>query len=393
MAFSPVKVSKMVGAREVLNKLIWDKRFNFADYAIIFVHRGAPHDLKVVGASRVKEMEKSFFVIDEDTMIPFHRIRAIRNVKTGEDIYTREGGVQYPLEEIEGHEALGDFEDKAHHPRAEQVRSCRAGTVQYGARLSFPEKDLESFRERVKEGLKFGMVELSFFEYGAAPQDSEKYGSIVTFAENAVLEFGLNIGSLHLPNANMLNQSAVGELLNIFLPFCKHVGCNNIVVHPAKVKDASSHELDRGREKLGTVLQKFTDELERYSVTLSIETFPGTHRILSGAADIGNLLEYMPSIFQIAYDTSHTTGDTDEVIEDIMRNIDKIRVFHFSNRCREEHHIPIFDSKGELNFNKITRTIRSSEFSGIIVLEYQPTKYRMLLERDLKTLKNMLNYK
>nr|MDO8100121.1 RNA repair domain-containing protein [Candidatus Njordarchaeota archaeon] len=382
----------MVGAREVLNKLIWDKRFNLADYAIIFVHRGAPHDLKVVWASHIKVIEKSFFFIDEDTMIPFHRVRAIRNLRTGEDIYTREGGVHYPLEEIEGHEELGDFEDKAHHPRTEEVISDGTRTIQYGARLSFPEKDMESFSERVKEGLKFGMVELSFFEYSAASQESEKYRSIVTFAENAVLESGLNIASLHLPNANMLNESAVEELLNTFLPFCSHVGCNNIVVHPAKVKDASSHELDRARAKLGTILKKFTNELERYSVTLSIETFPGTHRILSGATDIGDFLEYMPSIFQIAYDTSHTTGDTDEVIKDIMRNIDKIRVFHFSNRCEEEHHIPIFDLKGELNFNKIIRTIRSSEFSGMIVLEYEPTRYRMLVERDLKTLRNVLNY-
>lgn len=383
----------MVGAREVLNKLIWDKRFTLADYAIIFIHRGAPHDLKVVRASHVKDMEKSFFIIDEDTMIPFHRVRAIRNIKTGEDIYTREGGVQYPLEEIEGHEGLGDFEDKAHHLGTEEVRSDSAGTIQFGARLSFPEKDLESFKERVKEGLKFGMVELSFFEYSAAPQESEKYRSIVTFAENVALESGLNIASLHLPNVNMLNESTVRELLDTFLPFCSHVECNNIVVHPAKVKDISSHELDRVRAKLRTVLKEAANELERYSVTLSIETFPGTHRILSGATDIRNFLEYMPSVFQIAYDTSHTTGGTDEVIEDIMRNIDKINVFHFSNRHEEEHHIPIFDSKGELNFNKIIRTIRSSEFSGMVVLEYQPTRYRMLLEHDLKTLKNILNYK
>jgi sugar phosphate isomerase/epimerase/uncharacterized protein (UPF0248 family) len=389
----PVKVSKMVGAREVLNKLIWDKRFDLADYAIIFVHRGAPHDLKVVRASDVKEIERSFFIIDEDTMIPFHRIRAIRNTKTGEDIYIREGGVQYPLEEIKGHENLGDFEDKAHHPRREDLKSGDLVDIRCGARLSFPTKDVESFGERVRDGLKFGMVELSFFEYSAAPEESENYKSILTYAENTVIESGLNIASVHLPSVNILSEPEVRELLNTFLPFCKRLGSNNIVVHPAKVKDNSSRELERARTELCSVFKRIVNELDKYGVAFSIETFPGTHRVPSGADEIHKFLEYLPSSFRMAYDTSHTIGGTDEVIEDILRNIDKISVFHFSNRNGEEHHMPIFDSRGELNFNKITRAIRSSEFSGMIVLEYQPTKYRMLLDRDLKTVRNIINYK
>jgi len=104
-----------------------------------------------------------------------------------------------------------------------------------------------------------------------------------------------------------------------------------------------------------------------------------------------DFLTKLTGSFQIAYDTSHTIGDTNSVVEDIVRSIDKINVFHFSNRCKDERHIPIFSSKGDLNFTSIINALKSTKFNGIIILEYQPKKYRMLLERDLKTLRDLIN--
>ena len=142
----------MTSARDILNKLTWDKRFKIDNYAVVFVHRGVPHDLKVVRGNRIKEMGKIFFMIEEDTMIPFHRVRAIRDLRNGEDIYTKNEGVPFPLDEIEGHEDLGEFEDKVHSVNVVDSRSRHESTITCGARLSYPEDDPGSFRERAKDG-------------------------------------------------------------------------------------------------------------------------------------------------------------------------------------------------------------------------------------------------
>lgn len=383
-------VQLLVGAREVLNKLTWDKRYSLVDYAVIFVHRGAIHDLKVVRASDITGMEKSFFVIEE-TMIPFHRIRAIRNIKNGEDIYARAGGVQFPLEQIEGHEALGDFEDIAHRQYQSDTRSAPIGEILSGARLSFPEDEPDSFGKRVADAAELELVELSFFKYDGSAEVSSKYQSILNLAENALLESALNVVSLHLPNINILSEHRVRELLTVFLPFCGRMNCRSVVVHPGRMSGSAPGRLQRDGAELIDILKKFSGELEQHNVTLSIETFPERNRVPSGATDTREFIEDLSNVYSIAYDTSHTTGDTDQVVGDILNNIDWINVFHFSNRNDDERHMPIFSSKGDLDFTKIIRAIRSSRFTGMIFLEYQPNKYRMLLERDLRMLRNMIH--
>jgi sugar phosphate isomerase/epimerase len=323
-------------------------------------------------------------------MIPFHRVRAIRNIKTGEDIYARKGGVPYPLEEIQGHEGLGDFQDRAHHPHTVETKSCGPGAIECGARLSFPETRVQLFSERVKDALRLGMVELSFFEYGARSDESENYRSMLRLADGMLSESGLRVCSLHLPNADILHEPAARELLSTFLPFCSSVDCRSIVVHPARAKCKSGHEVNAAKAELVKVLNSIAGELEQRDITLSIETYHGKERILSGASDIQDFLKDLPLIYRIAYDTSHTTGETDDVIEDITHNIGKINVFHLSNRSKEERHIPVFDPRGELDFRRIVDAIKSSGFDGMLFLEYQPSRYRMLVERDLKSLRSMI---
>jgi uncharacterized protein (UPF0248 family)/sugar phosphate isomerase/epimerase len=384
---------KMTNARDVLNRLIWDKRFDIGNYAVIFVHRGAPHDLKTVKASAISRIEKSFFIIEEDTMIPFHRVRAIRDLRNGNDIYTKEEGVPFPLEELQGHEDLGQFEDRTHSQRPKEKRLTPAHTIQCGARLSFPEDEPASFGKRANEGAqKFGMVELSFFHYSGDPEESEKYESIIDYAGKIIVETQLNVSSLHLPNINITSQSRTRRMLSLFLPFCTQIGCRSIVVHPGSLDadHSSQAEKDEARSTLRATLKGVSGQLEDSNVILSIETYPERNRVPSGTLDMLDFLCDLPSCYRIAYDTSHTIGDTDSVIEEIVQSIEKINVFHFSNRSINERHIPIFGVNGDLDFAKIIEVIKGSGFNGMIVLEYQPKKYRMLLERDLKNLRDTI---
>jgi uncharacterized protein (UPF0248 family)/sugar phosphate isomerase/epimerase len=386
--------AKMTSARDVLNKLTWDKRFNINDYAVVFVHRGAPHDLKVIKAGHIKEMGKSFFLLEEDTMIPYHRIRAIRDLRSGEDIYTKNEGVPFPLRELEGHEELGQFQDKVHSSDLINSIHGYGSSIRCAARLSFPESDPGSFRERVKGAVKqFKLVELSFFRYTGDAEESEKYESMVDFAAKVITEAHLNVVSLHLPNVNILNRSRTRRMLDAFLPLCSQIDCRSLVVHPGILdsQHLSRRDRDHARSDMTEFLMSVSGELSESNVTLSIETYPEKNRIPSGTMDALDFVSNLTRSYQITYDTSHTTGDTNSVIQDISRCIEKISVFHFSNRSKDEHHMPIFSSKGDLSFTSIINAIKSKRFAGVIILEYQPKKYRMLMEHDLRILRGLIN--
>jgi hypothetical protein len=70
--------------KNVLNRLRWDKDENPANYQITYRHRGAPGDVKIVRASNIKNLGKSYFTLQEvdgadEFFIPFHRILEIRD--------------------------------------------------------------------------------------------------------------------------------------------------------------------------------------------------------------------------------------------------------------------------------------------------------------------------
>jgi len=61
--------------RDIFNEIKW--RFDLAKCKIYYIHRGAPGDVKIVEGSTIKNIERSFLVLDgdfEDVYIPYHRI-------------------------------------------------------------------------------------------------------------------------------------------------------------------------------------------------------------------------------------------------------------------------------------------------------------------------------
>jgi uncharacterized protein (UPF0248 family) len=64
--------------RDIFNEIKW--RFDLAKCKIYYIHRGAPGDMKIVDGSIIKNIDKSFLVIQgvgEDAYIPYHRITRI----------------------------------------------------------------------------------------------------------------------------------------------------------------------------------------------------------------------------------------------------------------------------------------------------------------------------
>jgi len=77
--------------KNIFNKIFWDKRENPRDYSVTFIHRGAPGDIKRISVSSIEKVGASWFTYssgeDESTVIPFHRIIEIKNVKSKEVLW------------------------------------------------------------------------------------------------------------------------------------------------------------------------------------------------------------------------------------------------------------------------------------------------------------------
>lgn len=64
--------------RDIFNEMKW--RFDLSKCRINHIHRGAPGNIKVVDGSMIKNIDKSFLVLEgiqEDVYIPYHRITRI----------------------------------------------------------------------------------------------------------------------------------------------------------------------------------------------------------------------------------------------------------------------------------------------------------------------------
>ncbi len=76
----------------ILNKIKWDKKENPIDIEISYRHDGALDNKRSLMCSEIKTLSKNYFQyesIDGTTIIPFHRILQIKNVKTNNILYTK----------------------------------------------------------------------------------------------------------------------------------------------------------------------------------------------------------------------------------------------------------------------------------------------------------------
>lgn len=64
--------------RDLFNEIKW--RFDLRRCRVYYIHRGAPGDIKIVEGSAIKNIDRSFLVLEgvvEDVCIPYHRIARI----------------------------------------------------------------------------------------------------------------------------------------------------------------------------------------------------------------------------------------------------------------------------------------------------------------------------
>jgi uncharacterized protein (UPF0248 family) len=72
--------------------LKWDPKEDINDYVIVYIHRGALNDQRQIPARLIERVYVGSFLCtidDEETIIPFHRILEIRNIRSQEIVYEK----------------------------------------------------------------------------------------------------------------------------------------------------------------------------------------------------------------------------------------------------------------------------------------------------------------
>lgn len=75
--------------KNVFNYILWGVEAS-EDFEISFVHRGVEGGINVIRGDEVKEVGRSWFTIstgNDESFIPFHRVKVVKNVETGEVLW------------------------------------------------------------------------------------------------------------------------------------------------------------------------------------------------------------------------------------------------------------------------------------------------------------------
>ena len=82
--------------RNFLNRLLWDDQLKKerANFALTYIHRGAPDDEKTINCLEIKSVLATGFEVYSDEFnrvvkIPYHRIKYLVNLKEEKVIYRK----------------------------------------------------------------------------------------------------------------------------------------------------------------------------------------------------------------------------------------------------------------------------------------------------------------
>ena len=80
----------MTTIREELNKILWGHRDQLDEFYIAVEDRLAPANRRLIPFTRVKRVDRHYIYLDDDTVIPIHRVREV--VKKGGGVVWKKPG-------------------------------------------------------------------------------------------------------------------------------------------------------------------------------------------------------------------------------------------------------------------------------------------------------------
>jgi len=79
--------------RNLLNRLLWDKRLDPGEYEVVFRSRGAEGDVESVRGTQIVGVFQRGFEVEREGVrvyVPFHRVIMVKNLSTGDVLYSSE---------------------------------------------------------------------------------------------------------------------------------------------------------------------------------------------------------------------------------------------------------------------------------------------------------------
>lgn len=75
--------------RALLSRIVRGSKDGF-QVELVYRHRGAPQDEMKIQVASITKIGKGWFMLnDGETQIPYHRVLVVRNLRTGEVLWTK----------------------------------------------------------------------------------------------------------------------------------------------------------------------------------------------------------------------------------------------------------------------------------------------------------------
>jgi len=248
--------------------------------------------------------------------------------------------------------------------------------VQFSVRVSFPENEKYDWFGAIKIFERVGFIEVAFF-------NSDLFlGIDIGEIIKPFAKINLKVSSLHFAQFSLVNLDLFAKVFHKTIRIAKCLDCNSIVIHPSMGK----------LKAMGNFLKKKIDPiLEKEKIYFCWETFESKRRIFGGPENLANYCRNT-QYHRICYDFSHIHKDQQEILKDLEKYLDLIKIFHLSNRVKGsiKQHYPIYYTQEDmaLSFDEILTFLKQKNFNGHLVLEYLPQFHAQLLQ-DALTLKSV----
>jgi len=249
----------------------------------------------------------------------------------------------------------------------------------FSVRVGYPDSDEYRWENILEQYKTAGNIELAFY--------SPEYFIRNVKADDVtepLRDIPLNVTSVHMAHAQITDYPLFELVLDRTIGIAKKLNCKFVVVHPSKA------ELKQVENFINTVVDKI---LYKEKIFLCWETFESKKRVFSGADGIARFC-HGKHWHKMCYDFSHVHESQDEVIKQIGKYLEYIKIFHVSNRIAAENvqHLPMFyKGKGELDLDymPILKCLKEMKYDGVLVLEYL-SEFEEEMMRDIAFLKNKI---
>jgi sugar phosphate isomerase/epimerase len=252
--------------------------------------------------------------------------------------------------------------------------------MKFSVRVAYLDKGKDDWYERLKPFEAVGAVEVAFYR-------SELFLKNVRLEE--VIEpfksLKIKVSSIHMAQFRLYELNLFEEIFRRTVKIAEALNCKIIVIHPSKGEYSQIQ---------GFISTAVDPVLKSKQIFLCWETFKSRKRIFGSIDEVYNFCK-RTRWHRMCYDFSHVSGNQKDVLADITKYLDMIKVFHLSNRSttserQKSQHCPIFPENPQekkefiLDFEEILSYLKEKSFSGSLTLEYLPIFHDRIIEDALK---------